>query len=96
MTERGRLIGWTLLVGVLIAVAYASRAAAGKPDKEILYHYGTAAGGLVQYAVMLGIVLGLARGPGIRDRLALRRPASWPRALGLAFGALVTIFLAAR
>ncbi len=95
MTERGRLIGWTALVGVLIAVAYASRAAGGKPDKEILYHYGTAAGGLVEYAVMLAIVLALARGPGIRDRLALRRPASWPRALGLAVGALVTIFIAA-
>jgi membrane protease YdiL (CAAX protease family) len=95
VTERGRLIGWTLLVAVLIALAYASRAAAGKPDKDVLYQYGTAAGGLFQYGLMLGIVLALSRGPGLRERLALRRPASWPQAIGLAFGALVAIYLAA-
>lgn len=95
MTERGRLIGWSALVAVLVALAYASRAAAGKPDKDVLYQYGTAAGGLFQYGLMLGVVLALARGPGLRERLALRRPASWPQAIGLAFGALVTIYVAA-
>jgi membrane protease YdiL (CAAX protease family) len=95
VTERGRLIGWTILVGVLVAAAYGSRAAEGKPDRDILYQYGTAASGLVEYAVMLAVVLALASGPGLRARLALRRPDSWPVALGLAFGAIVAIFVAA-
>jgi membrane protease YdiL (CAAX protease family) len=95
VTERGRLIGWTILVAVLVAAAYGSRAAAGKPDRDTLYRYGTAASGLFEYAIMLTVVLGLAYGPGLRERLALRRPDSWPVALGLAFGAIVAIFVAA-
>jgi membrane protease YdiL (CAAX protease family) len=95
VTERARLIGWSILVAVLVAAAYGTRAAAGKPDRNLLYHYGTAASGVVEYAVMLAVVLGLASGPGIRDRLALRRPESWPRALGLAFGGIVAIYIAA-
>ena len=95
MSERGRLIGWTVLVGVLVTAAYGSRAAAGKPDREILYQYGTAASGVIEYAIMVSVVLGLAFGPGMRDRLALRRPESWPRAIGLALGAIVAIYVAA-
>lgn len=95
MTERGRLVGWTLLVTVLATINYAARAAGGKPDKDVLYQYSAAAGGFLQYALLLGIVLALARGPGLRERLALRRPKSWPRALGLALGALVVVYVAA-
>jgi uncharacterized protein len=92
LTERGRLIGWTTLVGVLTAINYAGRAAAGKPDRDVLYQYSAAAGGLIQYALLLGIVLFLARGSGMGKRLGLQRPRSWPRALGLALLALIVIY----
>lgn len=93
MTERGRLIGWTVLVAVLATLNYAERAASGKPDRNVLYHYSAAAGELVFYALLLGIVLALARGPGLRERLALRRPDSWARAFWLALGAFVAVYI---
>ena len=79
---RGRLLAWLGFVAALIALAYGSRAAAGKPPKNALYEYSFAAGGLVQYGVMLGIVLLIAMGPESRVLLALRPPISWRRALG--------------
>jgi membrane protease YdiL (CAAX protease family) len=93
VTDRGRLIGWALLVGVLATIGYATRAAEGRPPKNLLYHYGTAFGGLVQYGIILGIVLALARGPGMGERLALRRPYSWPRALGLGVATLIAVYV---
>ena len=50
---------------------------------------------LIQYGLMLGILLLIARGLPRRELFALRRPASWPRALGLAVLALLAIYLAA-
>jgi membrane protease YdiL (CAAX protease family) len=94
MTYRGRLLGWTILVAALSALNYGTRASEGKPSRDVLYHYSAATGGAVQYAILLGIVLALARGPGMRERLALRRPASWPRAAGYAVGAIVCVYLA--
>jgi membrane protease YdiL (CAAX protease family) len=49
----------------------------------------------IQYGIMLGILLLIARGLPRRELFALRRPASWKRALGLAALALVTIYAAA-
>jgi membrane protease YdiL (CAAX protease family) len=95
VTERGRLVGWSTLVAVLAAINYGSRAAGGKPPRDVLYHYSAAVGGLLQYALVLGVVLALARGPGVRERLGLRRPESLGRAVLLAIGALVVVYVAA-
>ncbi len=88
----GRLAAWLILVGALAALAYGNRAAEGKPDRNTVYHYGFAVGGLVQYGILLGIVLLIARGD-VRGSLALRRPRSWTRALGLALGVLVGVYV---
>jgi membrane protease YdiL (CAAX protease family) len=48
----------------------------------------------LQYGIMLGILLLIARGFPRRKVFALRRPASWPRAIGLAAVALLTIYVA--
>jgi membrane protease YdiL (CAAX protease family) len=94
VTPNGRLIGWALLVGALSAINYISRATEGKPPRDILYHYSAAVGGLLQYALILALVVALAR-PGVRDRLALRRPSSWRRALLLSAGAIVAVYVVA-
>jgi membrane protease YdiL (CAAX protease family) len=91
-TKRGF---WLLLVGALAAIAYAGRAEGGDPPEDALYLYSTAVSGIVLYLILLGIVLVLARGLPTREFFALRRPPSWPRALGLAIGAYFAILIGA-
>jgi len=77
-----KLVGWFVLVGVLIAQGYAGNYADKTKDLNVLYHYSTAIGSAVVYAIMLGLVLWIA--VRRRDLLALRRPStSWLAALGL-------------
>ena len=65
-----RLAQWLVLVGILAILGYAARIGGGKPDPQVLYRWSTAAGGLVQDAVGLLLVLAIAwRG---RSLLALR------------------------
>lgn len=86
-----RLVAWLVLVGILAVLAYATRAAAGKPSPQTLYEWSTAIGGLVQDAILLAIVLAIA---GFDRRLlALRRPRSWPRTAGLLLAAVVAIYV---
>jgi uncharacterized protein len=89
----GRLVAWLGFVGALIALAYGSRATSGKPPKNALYEYSFAAGGLIQYGVMLGIVLLIAMGPDSRALLGLRPPLSWPRALGRGVAILLGVLI---
>ncbi|MGH3048890.1 MAG: lysostaphin resistance A-like protein, partial [Gaiellaceae bacterium] len=86
-----RLVAWTILAGLLIAVAYSSRATGGKPDPQVLYRWSTAVGSLIQDGVILGLVLAIARGN--RGLLALRRPAGGLRTLWLLVGAIVAIYV---
>ena len=89
----GKLAGWLALVGSLAALNYASRFSSGKPPADSLYRYDTALSGLVFYALTLAIVLLIARGLTPAE-LGLRRPASWPRALGFTLGVLVALLIA--
>jgi membrane protease YdiL (CAAX protease family) len=84
----GKLTAWVILVAVLALLGYASRAAGGKPPKDAAYQYSTAAGGLVQYAIILAVVLAIARPDW--SLLALRRPRAWAQTLG----AVALVFLA--
>jgi membrane protease YdiL (CAAX protease family) len=77
---------WLGLVGLLIALAYTS----GKPPKQFLYQWSTAVGGLVQDAVVLLLVLAIAR--PYFGLLALRRPRSVVTAAALAVGTLVAVY----
>jgi membrane protease YdiL (CAAX protease family) len=85
-----RLAFWLVLVALLVALGYGTRASEGKPDPQVLYHWSTAVGGLIQDGLLLLLVLAIA-GFGTR-LLALRRPRSFwaaARALGIA---LATIY----
>ena len=86
--DRGRLAAWITLVSVLAVLGYASRAAGGKPPKDAAYQYSTAVSGFVQYAIILAILLAIARPD--RRLLALRRPSSYERV----FSTVIIVFAA--
>jgi membrane protease YdiL (CAAX protease family) len=81
--RQGKLTAWVILVSVLALLGYSSRLAGGKPPKNAAYLYSTAAAGLFQYALILGVVLLIAMWPASPERslLALRRPRGWARTL---------------
>jgi membrane protease YdiL (CAAX protease family) len=87
-----KLLAWLILVALLISIGYASTfAAGGTKNTNELYDYSTAVGGTFEYAVILALVLWIA---GSRhDLLALRRPGSWPAALGRAGLVLLASFV---
>jgi membrane protease YdiL (CAAX protease family) len=90
----GRLAAWLVFVLSLTTLAYVGRiAGSGGDTSDLAYRYETSIAGVVQYALMLGILLLIARGLSKRDLFALRRPGSWRRALGLAAVALVSIWV---
>ena len=91
----GRLVAWASLVGVLILIGYGSRLSEGKPPENALYRYDTAIAGIVIYCVLLLILLWIAHGLPAREFFALRRPPSWPKALGLALAGYTAIFIGA-
>jgi len=95
LTERHptRLVWWAFLVTVVVALCYGSRLSGGKPPKDYLYTWGAVANGAVQYALLLGFLAPIAIGLS-RDELGLRRPRSWPAALGWGLVAAGTILLA--
>jgi membrane protease YdiL (CAAX protease family) len=89
----GRLVAWLIFVLALMGLAYAGRLGDSEPPEDIAYRYSYAIAAAVQYAVMLGILLLIARGLPVRELFALRRPRSWWRALGFAAIALVAIWI---
>ena len=92
--SRGRLIAWCSLVGVLAALGYASRFAGGKPPRNALFRYDVALNELLLFAIVLGVVLLIARGLPKRETFALRPPSSWLRALALGLGVFVSVIVA--
>ena len=90
----GRLAGWFVFVLALTALAYAARLADTETPDDLAYRWSSSVAALVQYGLMLGVLLLIARGLPRREMFALRRPASWPRAAGLAFLCLLAIWAA--
>lgn len=88
-----RLIAWLVFVLALTALNVAGRLAADETDDEPAYSYATSVGFVVQGAIMIGILLLIARGLPPRESFALRRPASWPAATGYAAAALAAIWV---
>jgi hypothetical protein len=88
-----KLFWWFVLVGGVSAISYAGRLTGGKPPKNALYQYSTAVSELILFAIILAFVFLIARGLPKRETFALRRPASWGRAIGLAFAVLIVIVI---
>jgi len=92
VTKR-KLVAWLVLVGALALLSYSARIAGGKPSRDVLYKYSFALGGLLEYAILLAIVLAIARGLS-RETLGLRRPRSWEHAAALMIGLLILVMVA--
>jgi uncharacterized protein len=86
-----RLALWIALMALLVAIAYASRASGGKPDPQILYEWSTAIGGLIQDAIILALVLAIARPKW--SLLALSRPRDLGRAFAFCAATIVALYV---
>ncbi len=91
---RGKVVAWLVFVGTLTALSLGARLGDPNTPDDLAYRYSSSVAALLQYGLMLGILLLIARRLPRREAFALRRPESWSRALGLALLALVTIYLA--
>jgi uncharacterized protein len=94
--SRGRLFFWLFYIGILVALQYGNYFAGengSKAPTDFLYRYSTAAAGVVQFAIMLGLALVIARGASTRELFALRRPLSWRRAIWIGVAVLVAVYV---
>lgn len=93
--SRGKLVAWLVFVTALAALAYYARFAIQESadERDLLYSYATAVGALVQYGLMLGVTLLIARGTDVRRTLALQRPRSLGRATWQTAAALAAIWI---
>jgi membrane protease YdiL (CAAX protease family) len=91
---RIRLTCWVALVATIATLNYASRfsgSSSSSSGRDEVYSWSTFANGMIVYAFWLGLVLAISAERW--DLLALRRPASWGRAAGLAASAVVSIYV---
>jgi len=91
--EYVRLTFWVAYVGILATLNYGIRISRGNQKVALngVYSFSTFANGTAFYALSLGIVLLICIHRF--DLLALRRPPSWLRALGLGAGVMVAILV---
>jgi membrane protease YdiL (CAAX protease family) len=85
----GRFVAWLTLVSILIASSWAARLTTSKPEANAAYDWNVAAGSVIQFLFVLGLIALIVRGD--LGLLALRRPTSWKRALGSALGVLLLV-----
>jgi membrane protease YdiL (CAAX protease family) len=93
--RRLRLVIWLLVVSALGGLNYAAQLSGTETPDDLAYRYSSSVAALVQYGIMFGILVLIASGLPRREMFALRRPASWRRAIGLAVLALLAIYAAA-
>jgi membrane protease YdiL (CAAX protease family) len=94
-TYPARLAGWLVFALAFAALGYSARFSGGAEPKDVAYKYSSSIDAVVQYGLILGILLLIAIGLPKREMFALRRPHSWPRALGYTGLALLAIWGAA-
>jgi membrane protease YdiL (CAAX protease family) len=86
-----RLALWAAFIVAVGALNFAAREENGRPDRDVLYQYSTAIGGVILYAIVLAVVLLLARGLDQREVFALRAPPSLLRAAGWVLAGLAAV-----
>lgn len=93
----GPLIAWLVFVGILVLIGYAGRLIDTETPDDLAYQWTSSIAAFIQYWFFLAIIVAIAlvSKMELREAFALRRPRSWPRALGLALLALVVIYAGA-
>lgn len=86
---------WLVLTGTFAAINFVAAANAPERDQDTVYRYDVIVSAAVAYGLLFVLVLALTNGLPRRELLGLRRPASWPRALGLSLVCLVVILVGA-
>jgi membrane protease YdiL (CAAX protease family) len=88
-----RLIGWGLFVAAFSTLAYVSQFSGEEPPKDVAYRWDSSIFGLVEYAIVFGVVFLLTMGLDRRSFLAFRRPTSWWRAVGISALAFIAVLV---
>jgi membrane protease YdiL (CAAX protease family) len=91
--SRWRLVAWLGLALAFAALAYLGQLSDEEPPDDYAYRYSSSIGAAVVYGITFAILLLIARGLDPRAAFGLRRPTSWPRALGLALLVLIGIYV---
>jgi membrane protease YdiL (CAAX protease family) len=86
---------WVAVTAAFAAANFYGASQASDREGDVVYSYDVVVSAVVVYGLLLGVVLALTAGLPRRELLALRAPRSWGRALGLALGGLVAIFVGA-
>src|SRR4029077_11636918 len=92
--HRGRILAWIALIALLAVPSYALRIGGTliglQPDD--LFKYSTAIAAISVDAVLLLIVLVIARGLPFRETFGLRAPTSWRRSFVIGLATLVAAY----
>jgi hypothetical protein len=87
-----RLVAWLSIVGLLALTNFIGNAESN-PPKDFVYLWSSAVSQAIYLVVLLAIVLAIAGRDRTRDVLALRRPRSWAKPLGLGLALIVAVYL---
>jgi hypothetical protein len=93
-----RLGLWLGLIGTLIALNYTGRYLVEAPEedtRDVLYEWSTFFAALIQFGFLFSVTIALTWGLSTREVLALRRPRSWWKSLGLAVLVFVGVYVVA-
>jgi membrane protease YdiL (CAAX protease family) len=89
-----RLVAWLGFVAFFASLAYAGNLANEEEDLgEPLYEPEFFIASIVGFAILAGAAVLIAIGTDMRSMFALRRPRSWPKALGISLLVFVGVLL---
>jgi membrane protease YdiL (CAAX protease family) len=85
-----RLAAWLSLVGVLAITGFIDTS---KPPKDFVYLWSSVVAQAVYIVFLLGLNIVIAGRDDPRAMFALRRPRSWPKALGMGLALIVLVYV---
>ena len=95
----GRVAAWLAVAGALALLNYSARFTGGGGagrggGRNAVYHYSTAINGAVFYGLLLFVFIIPIASADPAELFAFRRPSvGWPRAIGLAIGVIVLLYV---
>jgi membrane protease YdiL (CAAX protease family) len=91
--SNGRLAAWLGFVALFASLAYAANLAGEEELGEPLYEPEFFIASIVGFGILAGAAVLIAIGTNMRSVFALRRPRSWPKALGISLLVFVGVLL---